>query len=124
MKKIISSFVCLSVFFFSGCEAIDSVLQVKEDAMAQVQDIQNNIEEIQKNIEEKKQQLDEKLAQIDAAQKAISDVFETVQGNDQQEEINRLKSQALELQQKMQELQFEESAEKIELHDLGEFSIE
>ncbi len=139
MKQIILPFVIGSLFLFSGCETVDSFLQMKDDAIAQVEEIKNNIEEIQTNIEEKKRQLDEKLAQIDAAQKALSDVFGTNEENNvkttddivkneeieiSEKKIEQLKKEALFLRQKMQELEYEKNAEKIELQDLEEFSVE
>lgn len=107
--------------FFSGCEIVDSALQLKQDAETQIAELQQSIEDIQNNIEEKKILLDEKLAQIEAAQKAISDLLGSSEEEDKEQEIQQLKSEALLLQKEVQTLR---SAEQERLEDMSEFSIE
>ncbi|HID92136.1 TPA: hypothetical protein EYG96_00490 [Candidatus Gracilibacteria bacterium] len=78
IKKISTLSLLTIATFLSGCEAVDSALEIKQNVENQVTDITNNINKIQANLEQKKAELDKKLQELEDAQNALSQLF----GND------------------------------------------
>ena len=75
-KNILLS-ICLitTTFAFTGCEAIDSALEIKTNVENQVAEITKNINQIQANLEQKKAELDQKLQELEDAQNALAQLF-------------------------------------------------
>jgi len=135
-KKISIASLFFIIPLLSGCEAIDSALEIKQNVENQVTEITENINQIQTNIEQKKAELDKKLQELEEAQKALSQLF----GNDSpkakekeeaiQKEIKSLKEETTEIQQEVlndkQTIEILEDSKKAEQDSAtsGVFSIE
>ncbi len=136
IKKISSLSFLITTTFLSGCEAIDSALEIKQNVENQVTEITNNINKIQANLEQKKTELDKKLKELEEAQNALSQLF----GNDSPEakaqevvikkEIQTLEKETIKIKndvikdtQNIEILQDSKKAEK-ESASSGVFSIE
>lgn len=114
MRSIFFSLGLLLMLSLSGCELMDSITQKFDE----VKKVQQTVQELQENIEKTKNELDTKLQQITEAQEAISKVFGA---SAEQKEIENLRKQALELQEKLELLEYKNSNH---LEDTSEFSIE
>ncbi len=99
IKKISTLSLLIIATFLSGCEAIDSAIEIKQNVENQVAEITENINQIQANLEKKKAELDKKLQELEDAQNSLSLLF----GNDSFE----TKQQETKIQKKIQTLQEE-----------------
>jgi len=116
-KNILFSTALIStVFVFTGCEAIDSALEIKTNVENQVAEITKNINQIQANLEQKKNELDQKLQELEDAQNALSQLFGNNSLEAKEKEVS-IKKEIKELQQKTTSIQNEvlEDTQNIEV---------
>lgn len=75
VQKLSTLSLLITATIFSGCEAVDSALEIKANMESQVTEITNNINQIQKNIEQKKAELDKTLQELEDARNSLSQLF-------------------------------------------------
>ncbi len=122
------------LLILSGCEAIDSAIEIKTNVENQVTEITNNINQIQANLNNKKEELDKKLQELEDAKKALSQLFgsDSPESNTEkaiiQQEIQALTKETEEIKNTVledsQNIEILQKTKQEELSSSGTFSIE